>query len=508
MSAEPNSQKLCRPNLCWHALSYHGVMLAAKPHLVAKYCSVRPSAMVLLSLVIATSTGCRSLAGPPSFFPFGKSAQQQSEDTLANAKPQFLPSIRQVSADSSTESATANASTASSDESGDLITNVVQDESLSAMSKKTAKSVTNFITGREQEDRDHAKSFYQQGDALFKQAASQSEQERKKTFTKAAKLFRKASEAAPGSAIEQDALFMQAESLFFADRLSDATDVYQTLQKEHSRNRHNDRVAARLFSISRYWIDTEKSEDKSWSPINLTDASRPTIDTDGHAIRVLDQIRYDDPTGRLADDATMAAAAEFIRQEKFVEADEFLTDLRETFTDSEHLFLAHLLGIRTKLKIYGGPRYSNLVLDEADKLVKQTRTRFPDKMAQAKYAEMVARAAAEIQFHKAERVAYRAEYREKRKEYGAAAFYYRRLLEDFGDTPHAEKARNRLAKIETLPEVPTPRLSWLTTVFPDSHATAPLRMKHDSETAGDENSDGNSDQNTDEADEASGTILR
>ena len=140
----------------------------------------------------------------------------------------------------------------------------------------------------------------------------------------------------------------------------------------------------------------------------------------------------------------MAAAAEYIRQEKFVEADEFLTDLRETFSDSEHLFLAHLLGIRTKLRIYGGPRYSNLVLDEADKLIKQTRTRFPDKLAEPKYSEMIARAAAEINFHKADRIAYRAEYREKREEYGAAAFYYQRLLEQFGDTPHAEKARKRL----------------------------------------------------------------
>jgi outer membrane protein assembly factor BamD (BamD/ComL family) len=467
----------------------HGITL------VAKRLSVRSPALLLLTVMIATSTGCRSLAGPPSFFPFGKSAEQRSEqrseDTLANATPQSLSSVRQVSAESEI---------ASSDENGDLITNVVEDESLAAMSKKTAKSVTNFITGREQEDRDRAKSFYQEGDALFKQASSQSEQERKKTFAKAAKLFRKSGEAAPGSAIEQDALFMQAESLFFADRLSDATDVYQTLQKEHSRNRHNDRVAARLFSISRYWIETEKSDDKSWSPINFTDASRPTMDTDGHAIRVLDQIRYDDPTGRLADDATMAAAAEFIRQEKFVEADEFLTDLRETFTDSEHLFLAHLLGIRTKLKIYGGPRYSNLVLEDADKLVKQTRTRFPDKMGQPKYAEMVARAAAEITFHKAERVAYRASYREKRKEYGAAAFYYRRILEDFGDTPHAENARERLSEIETLPEIPTPRLSWLTTVFPDSHASDPLRMKDGSAGSDDENADPNN--------EASGTMLR
>ena len=97
---------------------------------------------------------------------------------------------------------------------------------------------------------------------------------------------------------------------------------------------------------------------------------------DGHAIRVLDQIRFDDPTGRLADDATMRAASEYLRQQKYVEADEFLTDLRQTFPDSEHLFLAHMLGIQCKLELYAGPAYSGLVLEDAEKLVQKLTPRF------------------------------------------------------------------------------------------------------------------------------------
>jgi outer membrane protein assembly factor BamD (BamD/ComL family) len=202
--------------------------------------------------------------------------------------------------------------------------------------------------------------------------------------------------------------------------------------------------------------------------LNLTDSKRPTYDIKGHAIRVLDQIRYDDPTGRLADDATMAAAAEYIRQKDFEKADEFLTDLRETFTDSDHMFLAHLLGIRCKLEVYAGPKYSGLVLEEAEKLVRQTRTRFPDKLSDKKYSEMLARAAAEIAFHSAERLAFRAQYNENREQYGAARQNYRRLLANFPDTPQATDARQRLAQIENLPAVPAQRLAWLTEVFPDS----------------------------------------
>jgi outer membrane protein assembly factor BamD (BamD/ComL family) len=369
---------------------------------------------------------------------------------------------------------------ASADDNTEATTPTVPVSTVSTITnrtKETTTQVVNFVTGREQENHAKAKQLYQEADKLFRLASSQPKGKAKETFAKAAKKFGQAGEAAPGSALEQDGLFMQAESLFFADRLMEATDAYQKLQTEFPRNRHIDRVASRLFSISRYWIETVKKDSNSIFKINLTDSKRPRVDVDGHAIRVLDQIRYDDPTGRLADDATMAIAAEYIRQEKFDEADEFLTDLRDTFSDSEHLFLAYLLGIRTKLEVYAGPAYSGLVLEEAETLVRQIRDRFPDKLTDAKYSDMVARASAEISFLHAERIAYRAEYREKKKEYGAARMYYRQLLEEFADTPHADNARQRLAKIDNLPAVPQQRLAWLTTIFPDEKRSEPLQTQ-------------------------------
>lgn len=330
-----------------------------------------------------------------------------------------------------------------------------------------------FVTGKH-EDLPEAKKRYQRGDALFKQAAKAPKDEREAMFADAAELFEDAGKEAPGSGLEQDALFMQGESEFFANDLNAARDTLETLQKDFPRNRHSDRAAARLFSISKYWIDISKAGDDAWYTLNLFDSTRPLRDANGHAVKVLDQIRYDDPTGKLADDATMAAAAEYIRNEQYETADEFLTDLRETFTDSDHLFLAHLLGIRCKLQIYAGPRYSERVLDEANKLVKQTRRRFPDKLREEKYNEMVARASAEIEYHKAEKLAFRANYREKQKEYGAARELYRKILRDHPTTPQADKARAVLEEIEDLPSSPTRSLAFLTKVFPSSRRSEPL----------------------------------
>jgi outer membrane protein assembly factor BamD (BamD/ComL family) len=348
------------------------------------------------------------------------------------------------------------------------------DEGFSDSVKRSGTRLVSYMTGREPEDKARAQELYQEGDRLFRRAAKQSREEAKPTFAEAAKRFRRAAEAHPDSALEQDALMMAGESLFFADQLTEAEELFAQLQKAHPRNRHNDRVAARLFEISRYWIETEKAGDQSWMPLNFFDPTRPLYDTDGHAIRVLDNIRYNDPTGLLSDDATMAAGAEYLRKENFERADEFFTDLREAFPDSDHQFNAHVLGLRCKLQVYAGPYYSGLVLEEAEKLLSQTRRRFPDRLRDRELSKELAKIAAEIDHRQAERLAVRARFREKKSEYGAARFYYQTLLEKHPQTSYADEARERLSEIADLPAMPTKRLAWLAEAFPNERRPKPL----------------------------------
>jgi len=371
-----------------------------------------------------------------------------------------------------------------------------QDTGWWASTQRTMVRASKLAMGKKLLDPQEAREVYQQADAAFREAAATrkpdqgsadqeqaaSAQRDQDAFEKAAEMFRSVYDSQPESALGQDALFMYAESLFFADRFTDAADVFQKLQKDFPRNRHSDRVAARLFSITQYWIDIEKAREDDWFTLNLFDPKVPRMDAKGHAVRVLDQIRYDDPTGRLADDATMAAAAEYLRQEKYEMADEFLTDLRETFPGSDHFFLAHLLGIRCKLELYAGPRYSSLMLDEADKLIKQTRERFPVQMREQRYSDMLARAAAEVDYLRGEHLYERARYREKRREYRAATRYYQEVLDRYSETPFGKKARERLQRTAALPPVPQQRLSWLQRVFPDGEKSTPLELNFQSPT--------------------------
>jgi outer membrane protein assembly factor BamD (BamD/ComL family) len=118
-------------------------------------------------------------------------------------------------------------------------------------------------------------------------------------------------------------------------------------------------------------------ESQAFWEFNFFDKRRPMRDTFGHAVRVFDRIRIDDPTGRLADDATLAAGNAYFTAGRYLEADNFYTDLRKTFPSSEHQFRAHLLGVQAKLRSYQGSDYSGIPLDEAEKLIKQIRRQFP-----------------------------------------------------------------------------------------------------------------------------------
>ncbi|WP_164102391.1 tetratricopeptide repeat protein [Candidatus Laterigemmans baculatus] len=336
------------------------------------------------------------------------------------------------------------------------------------------QSTARILTGKRPIDRERAVALYREADAMFRRASELPREEAQEVFAEAAPIFKRAAEMNPDSALEQDALFLAGESYFFSDQLTKAEDAFVQLQKQHPRNRHSDRVASRLFAIAQYWIETAKAPNPSLMPINFTDPSRPYLDASGHGIRVLDQMRYDDPTGRLADDATMAAAVEHFRKGNYLEADQFLADLRETYPDSDHQFNAHLLGLRCKLEMYAGSAYSGLVLDEGEELIKRMRQLFPQESRSAEHGEMIAKAAAEIEFYQAEKLWERARYREKQGHYGGASYYHQELLEKYPNTPFAEQAREHLVANADRPQTPPQRLAFLAKLFPEGKPAKPL----------------------------------
>jgi outer membrane protein assembly factor BamD (BamD/ComL family) len=321
-------------------------------------------------------------------------------------------------------------------------------------------------------DVDKARSEYATAEQLYRQALQEPQEQRPAKFLEAAKHFVAAAKAWPDSSLEQDALFFAGESYFFADRYPQAAEQYGKLLKEHPNCRYLDVVQARRFAIAQYWLAVVENSQPGTTFVNLWDRSLPWFDSRGHALKLFDRIRIDDPTGKLADDATLAAANAYFRAGKYVMADQYYTDLRKTFPTSEHQFVAHLLGIQAKLRSYDGPDYSGTVLDEAEQLIKQIRRQFPAEYS--KYREELEKTYAEIRAKQAEREWVMAQYYEKQQAYAAARFYYERVADQFAETAFAQAARERIDALAGLPDRPPQKLQWLVEQFPSSRQEKPL----------------------------------
>ena len=293
------------------------------------------------------------------------------------------------------------------------------------------------------------------------------------TYDKAAKMFARAALRWPNSSVQEDAMFFRAESCFFANRYPKAETIFSELLGKYQSTKYLDKVSQRRFDIAKYWLDHQNDVRKDL-PItpNFTARDRPAFDKFGHAIKILEQIRLDDPTGEFADDATMLAASACFQSGKIYRADELFTDLRRSFPSSEHQYKAHLLGLKCKTDLYQGSSYDAGPLKDAEELVKQMRRLFPRESESD--TEFLQKAYKDIRMNRALRDWRLAEYRHRRKEFRAAKIQYEKVAREFSDTSLAAAAETRLSEIDGAPDLPPQRLEWLAKAFPSDEQVTPL----------------------------------
>ena len=286
-------------------------------------------------------------------------------------------------------------------------------------------------------------------------------------FAAAAEQFLDAAAKAPGSEIEEQALFMAGEAYFFADDYSSANDTFGMLLKKYPGTNHLDRTIERLWAIGNYWRERAE-KDPEW-PItpNVFDGTRPRFDTLGRALKVYDSIRMSDPTGPWSDDALMATATSHFIRGRYEDADFHFELLRRDYPKSEHQFNAHILGLECKLRKYQGPEYDGTALEEAEALVKQIRMQF-GSATDAAQRQRVDERAAQVARERALRDWRMGQYYEKGKHFASARFYYSRIVKNHPSSQLATASRTRLAKIVGEADTPPESMGWLINLFPES----------------------------------------
>lgn len=290
-----------------------------------------------------------------------------------------------------------------------------------------------------------------------------------KDYQKAAAGFKAVAKKYKDKPIEEDAMFMEAESYFHRQHFAAAQDAYDELFKKHPATRYVDTSCKRLMQIAQYWLDSPKpaaqvelaafEKDGANARLddipearvpfafpltpNLFDRSRPLFDTQGNALKALKSVWLHDPSGPLADDALYMAATHHMRKRDFREAESYFATIRETYPDSEHAQAAYVLGQHSSLKSYQGTKYDGKQLEEARKLTDSVLRLYPDLPQKQKLEADIEKMKAE----RAERDWSHFERHVARGEKDAAAVMAEYILRDFPDSPRAAQAREYLLKL-------------------------------------------------------------
>ncbi len=333
--------------------------------------------------------------------------------------------------------------------------------------------------GRQNQSR--GEQNFQQGQALYDEAialwkSDRNSAEAQQLFRSAAGKFEVAARSWKNSALEQDALFMQGESSFFANDYVLANRAWEILLSRYSGTPQLDLVEARRFEIAQYWLAMKRQG----AGIALNNSARPMTGLEKEARRILHRIRLDDPTGKLADDATFALANAFMEARRWSDAADAYEDLRRTYPGSRHQYLAHKFELQARLAAYRGADYDGTDLKKADQVLRTMLQQFPEESRDDE--AFLAEHGGQVRHLLAERDWTMGKYYENRGENRAARHYYAQVSKNYDDTEFAGDANERIASLGGLPPVPAQRAKWLADLFPVKERNKPLIATGDRES--------------------------
>jgi outer membrane protein assembly factor BamD (BamD/ComL family) len=302
-----------------------------------------------------------------------------------------------------------------------------------------------------------AHAMFMEGERLFEA----------KRYRAASEEYASAADRAVDMRLKEDALFMMSESYYFDDRCIKARDGYNELTDAYPSTRYLDTIVNRQWAIARYLESYAATHyDIPMTP-NFWDKTRPWFDTKGHGVKTYENIRMNDPTGPRADDAIMATAGVYFRDQKYEDADYHYELLRKEYPRSEFQFEAHLLGLQAKLRKYQGSDYDGTPLEEAQTLVKQLRTNFSGELS-AEDRDRLKTVSGQLHQELATRDMQMAQFYDGTKNVASAKTYYSEVINKYPESELATQARERMTQLADQPDFPKKRLAWFVEMFPES----------------------------------------
>ena len=270
---------------------------------------------------------------------------------------------------------------------------------------------------------------------------------------KAAKEFEWAAYFAPETALEEDARYHAAECYYREKRYKEAAEQYIKLLTNFQSSPYKNEIINNLYGIAKIWIDQVTKDKVGY--VNVTDKSRPSFDTFGHAERALKAIFINCPSDPMADDCVYALALAYMRcgtvqgDASYEHAAEYFKQLRDCYPNSDHVVDAMQQEAICRRRASLGADYSGRHIDEARVIAEQLQTQY--RLDTTKQGEVVGIRNG-LTDDKAQQIWEVARFYDSRKDYGAARLQYRQLIDDYPATKYAEQSRKRFEEIRDLPD--------------------------------------------------------
>ena len=286
----------------------------------------------------------------------------------------------------------------------------------------------------------------------------------KKEYAQAEPIFRKIADNSKNMPkVCESARWWQAECFYNQGRYPDAAERYMQLLNTFPSAEHGEPARKKLFDIANYWLDEtrdqmeqarEVREGKRWFttpilPVHWED-SKPLLDIEGHALRLLETVHLTNPRGPLGDKALFYLGSVKFYRESYRDADHYFYQLVQFYPNSPHAPKALELSIICKQICVGGPHYDGRKLQEARDLITKARNGYGGLSHGNE--QFLTKQLVQIHLMQAEKDYDTAKLYERIGHPGSAYFCYEIVKRRYPGTPFADQAEQRMVELKAKAE--------------------------------------------------------
>jgi len=277
-------------------------------------------------------------------------------------------------------------------------------------------------------------------------------------YDKAESVFhRVADNTKNATAIAEEARYYEAECLRLQLKYPKAADTYNKTLQDFPSGAYREQATQRMYEIATFWLEDtkqemrqakEKREGERWfvAPHFIHfDKTKPFLDEEGRALEKLEQVRYNDMTGPLADRALFYIGGVKFFNEDYRDADNYFSQLCELHKNSEFYPKALELAIMSKHLSTGGAEYDGRKVAEARLLIDTALRSCPELASQK--SEFLNRQLVCCTLQQAEKEYNAAEFWRRTGHPGSAYFYYGIVRNRYPGTKYFDMATERMHEL-------------------------------------------------------------